>query len=210
MAVCNNAFCQGKIIGNEVYVPTKSAAARSYYNTAHAAIEKRDFKKAAQYLRQAIAEDPGYIDAYDNLGLTYRQMDMLDSAEYYYLLSVKKYPKGTVAKRNLAVVEEKRGHLDKAERYLKESLEVDSKDPEAYYGLMRVYFAQKKFDAALESGKKAEQYYTERNDPYIGDCYSMLCIVYIFMNDKEKARQYVTLAKSKGIEMPQPVLDALK
>lgn len=203
-------WCQGRIISTAMYAPTTSAKAKSYYNEAHDAMEKHDFRSSIQLLKLAIGEDSEYIDAYDNLGLSYRQLDMLDSAEYYYLLSVRKYPKGTVARRNLAVVEEKKGHFDKAERYYKEVISIDSKDPEGYYGLMRIYFGQNKFDAALENGKKAEQYYAERNDPYIGDCYIMLCVTHIMMNNIDVAKQYLKKAQNKGVQVPSQILDALK
>ena len=78
---------------------------------------------------------------------------MLDSAEHYYLISIKKYPQGTVARGNMAVVEEKRGNPEKAAAYYKDAMQIDNKDPENYYGLMRVYLGQKKFADAPKTPK---------------------------------------------------------
>src|ERR1035437_3894466 len=118
LLIAKTGVCQNtKIISNELYAPTTSEKAEKFYNTGHDAIESRDFKKAVQYFKLAIAEDPGYVDAYDNLGLSFRQLNMLDSAEHYYLISIKMYQKEIVARGNMAVVEEKRGNLDKAAAY---------------------------------------------------------------------------------------------
>ncbi len=204
-------MCQtSKIIGNDLYAPSKSEKARSYYNDGHNAMENRNYRKAIEFYKLAITEDPGYIDAYDNLALAYRQFNMLDSAACYNLISIKKFPKGTVARRNQAIVEEKRGQTDKAIAYLKEALEIDNKDPETYYGLMREYSIQKNFTEALVNGNKAEKYYSERNDPNIGDCYLMLCIINLFLNNKDQAKHYAQLAQNKGVKLDQAILDALK
>ena len=211
LLAAGTSYCQsGKIVANEIYTHTKSEKANKYYNEGHDATEARNFKKAIEYYKLAIAEDPDYIDAYDNAGVAFRQLDMLDSAALYYLISIKKYPKGTVARGNMAVVEEMRGNPEKALAYYNECLAIDNKDPETYYGLMRVYGKLQKFDEALASGNKAEQLYFQRNDPYIGDCYYMLCITHIMMNNKEKARLYATKAESKGVKLDKAITDALK
>lgn len=205
------ALGQGsKIIENDLYKPTKSAEAKAYYNNGHDNLEAGDYPKAVANFKLAIAADPNYIDAYDNLGLVFRQMDLLDSAERYYLISHKKYPKGAVALRNLAVVQEYRGDYEKAIEYYKQAKAIDTKDPESYYGLSRMYFLLKKYKEALENGNATEKLYKQRNDPNIGDCYFILCMIHISMGNKPAAIKYRDLAHSVGFKVPQQLEDALK
>jgi tetratricopeptide (TPR) repeat protein len=205
-------ICQAdnKIIEAEVYKPTESEKAREYYNKASDAVDAKNFTRAITYYKMALAEDPGFIDAYDNLGLAYRQINELDSAEHYYLISNKKFPKGAVALRNLAVVEEKRKNYDKAIEYYKRAQVINDTDPEVYYGMMRMNLMKEDFKEALKNGNKAEKYYKEQNSEYIGDCYYMLCITHMMLNNKEKAREYAKLAESKGMTINSQITDALK
>ena len=199
-----------KIITTDVYAPTKSEKAKDYYQKGTDAVDAKDFKKAIAYLKSAIAADPEFIDAYDNLGIAFRQVNELDSAERYYLISRKKYPKGIISCTNLAIVEEKRKNYDKAISYYKEVVVIDAKNPEAYYGLMRQYIMLQKFAEAAQNGTLAEKYYKEANSPYIGDCYYMEMMVYIMADNKLLAQKYMALAQKEGMTIDPKISDALK
>ncbi len=204
-------FCQnGRIIGNELYAPTKSEKARGYYNAGHRYIEEKNFGKAIENFRLSITADTNYIDAYDNMGIAFRQLNMLDSAEHCYLVSRRKYPKGTVAIRNLAIVEDLRGNYKKAYDYYKQALAIDNKDPEAYYGLSRECLYLKQYPEALENGNMVEKLYKQMNSPYMGDCYYNLCIIHLIMNNKALSKSYMELAQKAGVKIDQAISDALK
>src|SRR5687768_10064120 len=95
---------KSKIEEHDVSSPTNSPEARDLYNKGVEKFEQGDFKKAIHYYGEAIKIDKNYTDAYDNLGLTFRQLGKLDSAEYYYKKSIDIFPDGTVARTNLGQV----------------------------------------------------------------------------------------------------------
>ena len=198
-----DGFCQNgsKIISYEPYTPTTSAKAKEYYNNGHDYILGQNFREAVEALSLAIDIDPDYVDAYDDLSLAYRQINRLDSAEYFYLISHQKYPLGTVAIKNMAIVEERRGHYKKADEYYNKALAVNSKDPEIYYGLSKMYLMLKMFHDALDNGNTAEKYYKQMDNPHMGDLYGVLCTIHYMLNNSQLARKYMGLAQEAGIKI---------
>ena len=201
---------QATLIEDVVYTPTKSSVAAFNYNKAHDYFDKNDYKSAIEYYKLAILNDSNFIDAYDNLALSYRWSNKLDSAEYFYLLSSKNYPKGEASVMNLGLVEHIRKNYSKAIFYYNKLIEINPKNPEAYYGLSKIYSDKGDDRLAYKNGILAEKFYSELNSPYIGDCYYQLCIVCINLNDKINAKKYLRLAKSKGVEIDKQVENILK
>ena len=134
---------------------------------------------------------------------------MLDSAEYYYLISLSKYPNGFNANQNLAVVEELRTNYDKAIVYYKKLIEIEAENPEGYYGLARMQFTAGKLNEAFKNGQSAEKYYKQIKSPYIGDCYYILCIICYTNKDIPLAKKYLALCKQAGIEVDKTIEKAL-
>ena len=120
---------QTTLIEGVVYTPTSSSDAKFNYNKAHDYFDKNDYKSAIEYYKLAILNDSNFIDAYDNLALSYRWSNKLDSAEYFYLLSSKKYPKGEASVMNLGVVEHFRKNYTKAIYYYDKLIEINPKNP---------------------------------------------------------------------------------
>jgi tetratricopeptide (TPR) repeat protein len=201
---------QTTLIQDVVYTPTKSSDAKFNYNKAHDYFDKNDYESAIKYYKLAILIDSNFIDAYDNLGLSYRRCNKLDSAELYYLLSSKKYPKGEASVMNLGVVEHFRKNYTKAIYYYDKLIVINPKNPEAYYGLSKIYCDKGDYKLAYKNGIFAEKFYSELNSPYIGDCYYQLCIVCINRNDKKNAKKYLRLAKSQGVEIDNQIENILK
>ena len=209
----NTVLCLGqekRVISNELYTPTESETARNYYNSGHDYFVQENFKKAVEYYKMAILEDPNYIDAYDNLGLSFRNLNLLDSAQKYYLISHSKYPKGAVAITNLAVVQEYKNNTEGAIIYYKKAIEIEPENPEGYYGLSRMYLNSNKYEDALKYGLIAEKYYKLNNSPYIGDCYYLLCLIYYYNNNKPLAQKYLALSKKAGIDVNKNIEKDLK
>ncbi len=203
-------FCQtAKVIQNDLYAPTKSEEARVCYNKGSDYFEQQNYPKAIQSFEQAISIDNNYIDAYDNLGLAFRHADNLDSAEYYYLASIRKYPKGSVALRNMGVIEVMKKNYDKAKDYYDRAIAINPKDAEAYYGLTRLYSLSNNIPEALKNGLLTEQYYKETNDPNIGDCYVMLAMLYLMQHDKSNSQKYLRLAQNTGMKIDQKYIDMI-
>ena len=177
-----------------LYKPTANEKAREYYNDAHEKFEIQDYEQAIFLYKKAIQEDSNYIDAYDNLGLSYRRLNLLDSAELYYKLSIEKYPQGI------------------ADHYYQLIIESEPENPEGYYGMSKSAYFQGKYADALLNAQLAEKYYLMANSPigYLGDNYYLKSRIYYSMKDIKAARKYLELAKSNGIDVDPEFEKALK
>ena len=204
------SFCQSpKIIQREMYTSSKYVDAKEYFSKGAKYFDEHNYTKAIESYEQAITIDNNFIDAYDNLGLTFRHAGNLDSSEYYYQVSIRKYPKGTVALKNIGGLEVQRKNYGRAKDYYNKALGVDSKDAEAYFGLSRVYSLSNNIPEAIENGLLAEQYYKETNDQNIGDCYILLAMMYSVQHDKPKSQKYLALAQGTGMKIDQRYIDLI-
>ena len=192
---------ENRLLENILYKPSESEKAIKYYNEAHYYFEEKNFEKAVILYKLAIIEDPDYIDAYDNLGIAYRYLNLLDSAESYYLLSHRKYPKGTVAIINLAVVQNLKGNSEGAIVYYEQSIELEPENPEGYYGLSRMQLILENYGEAFKNGQIAVNYYKQINSPYIVDGYYLLYLICYNNKDIQLAQKYLDLSKAAGIAL---------
>ena len=203
-------FCQTpKVIPGAMYTSTKSAEAKEYFDNGNKYFDEHNYSKSVECFEHAIAIDNNFIDAYDNVALTFRHAGNLDSAEYYNLASIKKYPKGTVALRNMGVIEIMKKNYGSATDYYHRAIAMNSKDAEAYFGLTRVYSLTDNIPEAIKTGHITEQLYKETNDPNIGDCYMLLAVAYYTSHDKPNAQKYLKLAQGTGMKIDQKYVDII-
>ena len=210
--IASDNYCQeiGKVVPAKTIVKSTSVKANEFYNQALDNFDEKNFKKAVELNKLAIAEDTNFIDAYDNLGLAYRKLNMLDSATYYYLYSFKKDTTNTTAIQNLAAVAELRNDIPKAELLYLLITSMEPENPEGYFGLARMEYLQGKKEEAFKNAQSAEKYYKKINSPFIGDCYYILCMICADMRNITIARQYLKLAKQAGLDIDPKLEDALK
>jgi len=201
---------QGKVITTKVVSPTKSDKAREYYNKASDYFDQNNFKKAVELNKLAIAADTNYIDAYDNLGLAYRKLNLLDSAEYYYKYSFEKNPTNTTPLQNLAVIAELRNNFQQAKLLYLMITSMEPENPEGFFGMARMHLTLGENEEALKSGQMAEKLYEKINSPYIGDCYYILCITHLQLKNMDLAKKYLTLTKKAGLSIDPNIEKALK
>ncbi len=193
----------------EVYKPTTSDKARTFYNEATIKLNKSDFKAAVELYKKAIVADTNYIDAYDNLALSFRRLNLLDSAMKYYKISNRKFPSGVLALQNMAVVESIRGNYSSAISNYQEIIRLQPDNPEGYYGLAEIQLKTGKLDDALRNASVAERIYRETNNPYIGDAYYLTCWIYVKKENYTQAKRYLLLAKENGVKVNAELEKAL-
>ncbi|MGZ3883631.1 MAG: tetratricopeptide repeat protein [Bacteroidia bacterium] len=179
------------------------------YNNGYAAFKARDYKKAVSFYREAIALDPGYVDAYDNCGLAYRRLGNVDSAVYFYKASIKIYPKGSTAHGNLALLYSEKKEHDNALKEFDELAKCNPNDPEAPYGKAGVYLDMGKYDKALAAAKQSAVLFEKYHPQYAGDAYYYMGLSYFQLNDKANAKVYMQKAIDKGTKPPAPILSEL-
>ena len=200
----------GRVLQTKVVAPTKSAKARDYYNKASDYFDQNNFRKSVELNKLAIAEDTNYIDAYDNLGLAYRKLNMLDSAEYYYYYSFKKDSTNTTPIQNLAVIAEMQNNVEKANLLYLMITAMEPGNPEGYFGMARMQLTLGQKEEALKSGQMAEKLYEQAKSPYVGDCYYVLCVIYYELKNMEQAKKYLKLAKKAGLNIDPNIEKALQ
>lgn len=190
--------------------PTGNMTAAENYNNGYKAFHSGDYHKAISYYRKAIQLDPKYTDAYDNCGIAYRRLGNLDSAAYFYKESIKINPKAMIAHGNLAIVYTEQGKLQEAIKEYEEISKNNPNDPEAPYGIAGVYLQAKQYDKALVSAKRSAELFEKFQPQYVGDAYYYIGLSYLYLNDKQNAKEFFQKAKQKGTQVPAPILKAVE
>lgn len=155
--------------------------------------------QALDYFIRAINFDSKFVQSYDNLGKSYRMLNKYDLAIKSYEMSVKIFPKGLAAHQNLAVVYDKQEAWGKAMKEHKIVINIAPQNPEGYYGLANVYQHLDKLDLALKNAFVALKLYNKNPPNYIGDSYGQIGLIYYYMGNKSKAREYIQISKEKHI-----------
>ena len=101
-----------------------------------------EFEQARQAFQSVIAENRYYIDAYDQLALSYQNMGKLDEACAILERAAKLSPNSVPRQRNLGNVALKVGNVQIAEKAFRKCIAIGEysimKTPDAYLGLARV------------------------------------------------------------------------
>jgi tetratricopeptide (TPR) repeat protein len=101
-----------------------------------------EFEQARQAFQSVIAENRYYIDAYDQLALTYQNLGKLDEACAILERAAKLSPNSVPRQRNLGNVALKVGNVQLAEQAFRKCIMIGEysvmKTPDAYLGLARV------------------------------------------------------------------------
>ncbi|KAA3639821.1 MAG: tetratricopeptide repeat protein [Bacteroidetes bacterium] len=205
----NGKNTQISISPEAMYDGSESEKARKYFNQAKDYGDQKDFKNAAKYYLKAIKADNTFIEAYDNLGLTYRRLGDLENAEKYYKKSIELFPEGKMARQNLAVVYSMSNRYDNAVSVYKEIIKLDPEDPEGYFGLANTYLQISEFDKALENGQVALDIYKATDSHHLADGYHMLGLIYFYKGEKSEAIPYIKQAQDLGAQIHPDVVNDL-
>lgn len=83
------------------------------------------YVEAVMELEKAIAEFPGYADAYNALGVVYHKQTQYHKAIDQYLLAIEADPRHAKARTNLALIHNEQQDYRKALQQLEQALEAD-------------------------------------------------------------------------------------
>ena len=156
--------------------------------------------QAAKYFTKAINSDSKFVQAYDNLGKTYRMLNENHLAIKSYEISLKIFPKGNTARQNLAFVYKEIGDWDNAIYQYTTLISLNPNNPEGYYGLASVYSRIKNYDLALPYALDALNLYKKSPPNYIGDSYGQVGLIYYYLGNKSEGRKYIQTAKKEYIK----------
>jgi tetratricopeptide (TPR) repeat protein len=163
-------------------------------------LKKEKYAESIPYFEKAVALDPEFAFAWDNLGICYRRTGKLDKAEAAYKSSLKVDPAGKTALQNLAVVYQMQKRDDEAIAAYKEIVKYYPNDPEVYYGIAMVYYTNKKdWENALDNMCKAYNIYIEQKSPYRSDAEQVINLIAREMKKENKEDKFNKILKDNNI-----------
>ena len=112
----------------------------------------RDYAHAAEQFAKAVAEDPYYSDAYNNLGVQYVRLGRPADAISAFQRAAELDPGAAIVRTNLAVLLAQAGQFDDAESYARQGVRLDP--------------ANEKGRQVLESILAAERVLRARRKPF--------------------------------------------
>lgn len=150
-----------------------------------AARANKNFDDAIKLLNEAINFQPNNSWAYNNLGITYKDIGEYDKAIEQYNKALQISPNYKYVYGNRAFVYRKLGDYDNAIADYKKTLSLDSNYSEADSGLWDVYCESKKFDDAVK-------YYSQKISKNKADSlsYFRLGLAYQNLGNNKKAIEY--------------------
>ena len=144
------------------------------------------YRAAVEHFQKALNLNPGFMKAYDNLGLCYEALAQYDDAMHVYQQAITMNRAAQVPSPwpplNLGTLLVKLGKLDEAETCLEESLKYDPHFPKAHYQMALLRDKQENDGAALQELAEAV-----RNDPDYPEPHYLLGRIYTRRGEKAKA-----------------------
>jgi len=129
--------------------------------------------KAIEQLKEAIQIYPKYATALEQLGLLYErtgkrlnQPQMVDSAEYFYLQSLKYVPTTASVNSNLAKIYFERGSVLLARDYYLKAIKYDPIFADGYYNLGSTYGMLSNYDSSFYYFRKSLEFDKNKTAAY--------------------------------------------
>ncbi|HZP22718.1 MAG TPA: tetratricopeptide repeat protein [Terriglobales bacterium] len=136
----------------DLKVPDK---ARKELDKANQAMALHDWKKSKEHLDKALAIDPSYVTAYNNLGVLYAKMDDVANEEQALKKAVGLDEHFAPALLNYAKLSIRQKNFPQAESLLQREVSVDPDNPESLLLLADAQYMNRHFEAAIVSADKA-------------------------------------------------------
>ena len=148
--------------------------ARQLYEEAYNATDRGDAAEAERKYLAAIARDPDYCDAMDNLALQYRRGGRLAEAIALYERSVDIAPHNEMGWQNLGYAYQSADRLDDALRAYQQILEMSPRNPEGWYGTGQAQLTAGRFAEARAALLQAVALYQAARSPLLDDAHMLL------------------------------------
>jgi len=177
--------------------PKNISKAEIHYRKAEIMLDRGELRNASKTLIQAIALNPGYIEAYAKLGMIYLRQEQFNKAENIFrklALSVSENPSYY---SNLGLSLYSQHKLEEAKNYYKKAIELDDTRAGRFFSLGQIYYELKELEAATDNMKKAIMLESRNLDFLL-----TLAQIYLDRNLPEQAREVLNevLVLSPGNE----------
>jgi len=181
---------------------SQNPQAMEFYSKGLKLTEKEKYKDAIEYYQQAVALDPNFAFAWDNIGLCNRRLGNYDDALAAYNKSLSIDPTGDMPLQNIPIVYTYKGDYDKAISAYEKLLFYDKNNPEAYYGIGQIYYEYKKdYETSLGYMCKAYNLYIQQKSPYRTDAETIIRYIYAKMKEQNKEDVFNSILKENNINV---------
>jgi len=150
---------------------------RAHINLGNSYLAEGNNAAALEAYTKAWSIDPGDADVYNNFGVYYNKMNLLDDAIQYYQKCLNLKPRDAKAHNNLGVVLTRQRKLDDAIPAFKQAISINPFFPDAHNNLGIAYYRKGLLNEAEREFKFAISL-----EPYHAEAHNDLGILY---NDKQ-------------------------
>ncbi|MDP2922339.1 MAG: tetratricopeptide repeat protein [Candidatus Omnitrophota bacterium] len=158
-----------------------------------------DYNQAIENYEKAIQIDPNYVEAYNNLGYSYRSIGKYKQAITYYQKAIQIKPNFIPAYANLGALYNQLNEYQNAKDYLTKGVQIDPDFAELYNNLGYTYQLLNQHQQAMGYFKKAIQI-----DPALGSAYHNLASSYVELGNYEDA--IINFKKAIELNPNDPVI----
>ncbi|HLS31771.1 MAG TPA: tetratricopeptide repeat protein [Flavobacteriaceae bacterium] len=163
-------------------------------------MQQENFDQAVKYFQHAVEIDPEFAFAWDNLGLSYRNLNQFDQAIEAYEQSLTIDPNGMMPMQNIAIAYQYKKEYKKAIGAFKKLAEVDQSNPEVYYGIGTIYAVKlENYTEGLDYMCNAYNLYIEQKSPYRTDAENIINYIYQEMKKQGKEDKFDQILKANNI-----------
>jgi tetratricopeptide (TPR) repeat protein len=208
VAVVSARAAAGPIVVSSVVCPTANAKACAAYDDGVRAGDRGDDAAAERLYRQAIALDPRFCDAMDNLGQIYRARGDDKRAMALYRRALAIEPHDTSAHISLAAAYSRAGNKTAALAEFDAIIAYAPDDPEGHFGKGNLLFGLSRFAEALPWLATAERLYAAAGSPLVVDTQMLEGIAYAGVGNWQKAHDMLAPieAQKRDVKLVQEVL----
>lgn len=179
---------------------SKNEIAYDFYLKGIEEMESKNFEKAVKLFQQAVEEDREFAFAWDNLGLSYRNLNQFDNAIAAYEQSLKIDPNGMVPMQTIAIAYQYKNDYKKAIETFENMVEIDQFNPEIYYGIGVIYAVElDNYEEGLEYMCKAYNLYIDQHSPYRTDAESVINYIYQEMKEQDDVDKFDAILEANNI-----------
>ena len=152
------------------------------FNSGVGLYHQGDYLKAIQAYQKVIELDPGYAEAYNNLGIIYQEIGDFDRALSAYQKAIGINPKYEKALNNLGVLLYLKGHYEESIQAFQKALTINANNVESHINLGILFKKQGQVDKAMESYHRALTL-----NPFYGEAHYNMGLLYEQLEKMEMA-----------------------
>ena len=191
---------KGKTQGSDQGVEGLISDILNHFNSGVHFYNQREFSKATQAYQKVIELDPAYVEAYNNLGITYQMIGNIDRAFEAYEKTIKINPKYEKGYNNLGTLLFLKDRYEEAQEAFQKALAINPNNIESHLNL-GILFKKK-----CNWGKSIESYQTALAiDPFRRETHYNIALLYEQMENLELAishyQQFIQLSPKSHPEL---------